>query len=307
MSGGPLDGVLVVDKPVGPTSHDVVARVRRVSACRRVGHTGTLDPLASGVLPLVLGRATRLARFLSGADKTYEATVRLGVSTDTYDGEGRPLSTAAPGPLPGVGAVEEALRGFLGEIDQVPPPYSAKKVGGTPAYKLARREATVALPPSRVTLRAVHVVGHEDDRVQLRLTCSAGFYVRSLAHDLGAALGCGAHLVQLRRTRSGDFGLDAAVPLDRLDAASAVEAALTPLDRLLPGMPGAILTEAGAARARHGQVLGPDDIAAFANGPHAPGTGPVRLLGPDGHLLGVADVVDQEAPVQALHPGVVLV
>jgi tRNA pseudouridine55 synthase len=304
MSPGPLDGVLVVDKPVGPTSHDVVARVRRASACR-VGHTGTLDPLASGVLPLVLGRATRLARFLSGTDKTYEAVVRLGFETDTYDSEGRP-GTRADGPLPDPETVARTAEAFLGEFEQVPPPYSAKKVGGTPAYKLARRDVAVALAPVRVTLHAIEVLGHDDDRVRLRLTCSAGFYVRSLAHDLGAALGCGAHLVQLRRTRAGDFGLDTAVPLDRLDA-QAVERALTPLDRLLPDMPAAILTTLGARLARHGQALGPDDPALVSEGPRPQAGSLVRLMDPEGHLLGVANAVGLAGAGPTLHPAIVLV
>lgn len=317
-----VDGVLVVDKPVGPTSHDVVARVRRAAGCRRVGHTGTLDPLASGVLPLVLGRATRLARFLSGTDKTYEATIRLGLATDTYDAEGQPIDLGLDGPLPGPGAVERAVRAMVGESDQVPPAYSAKKVGGAPAHRLARRDRAVTLAPARVRLHAVEVLGCEADRVRLRLTCSAGFYVRSLAHDLGVALGCGGHLVQLRRTRAGDFALDAAVPLDGLTDARAVEGALTPLDRLLPALPAAGLTPGGARRAQHGQVLGPDDIAAVrgardpaSSGPASWGAAsagvvsgsPVRLVDPEGHLLGIAEVVGAGAPPFSLHPVIVLV
>jgi tRNA pseudouridine55 synthase len=316
------DGVLVVDKPVGPTSHDVVARVRRVSACRRVGHTGTLDPLASGVLPLVLGRATRLARFLSGSDKTYEATVRLGFATDTYDAEGQPVETGPRAPVPGLASIESAARAFLGEFDQTPPVYSAKKVGGVAAHRLARRERAVVLAPAHVRLHAIEVLGCEADLVRLRLSCSAGFYVRSLAHDLGVALGCGGHLVQLRRTRAGDFALDAAVPLDHLADARAVEAALTPLDRLLPGLPAAGLTPAGAVRATHGQLLGPDDIASM-RGARDPawsgsaswdpasagfvGHGPVRLVDPEGHLLGIAEVAGTGGSGLSLHPAIVLV
>ncbi|MCA1561053.1 MAG: tRNA pseudouridine(55) synthase TruB [Acidobacteria bacterium] len=226
-----MNGVLVIDKPAGPTSHDVVARVRRATAIRRVGHTGTLDPLATGVLPLVLGRATRLARLLSEADKAYDAVVRLGTATDSYDAQGQAIATsrdAVPIDPASIarGTIEAALDTFRGTYLQAPPPFSAKKIGGVRAYALARRREPVQPAAVTVSVHRLDLLGVEGTRVELRVVCSAGFYVRSLAHGLGAVLGCGAHLEALRRTRSGEFGLDAAVPLDAIE-----QAGLAALDR----------------------------------------------------------------------------
>jgi tRNA pseudouridine55 synthase len=335
-----LDGVLVVDKPVGPTSHDVVARVRRACRGARVGHTGTLDPLASGVLPLVIGRATRLARFLSASDKTYEATVRLGIETDSYDAEGQETrrvwasgfsasveaqepdgswgsgfsrigesAVGATGPgepaMPTASEIERALDRFRGEHEQVPPPFSAKKVGGTRAYELARQQRPVALAPVRVTVHAISLSGCDGDLVRLAVTCSAGFYVRVLAHELGRALGCGAHLAALRRTRSGPFGVDRAIPLDRLTGPDAVATALVPLDAMLPHLGAVRLTERGVTRTRHGQALEPGDIDGWLQRPPpASWSDPVRLFDLDGHLLAIAARREADAP---LHPGIVLV
>src|SRR5262245_42604522 len=197
-----MNGVLVVDKPAGPTSHDVVAAVRRSIQIDRVGHTGTLDPLATGVLPLVVGRATRLASFLSGVEKEYEARVKFGASTATYDAEGEVM----PVPLPGTidaHAVQKTLPDFVGTYWQMPPPFSAKKVDGTPAYKLARRHKPVELKPVEVTVRQIELRGFTKDVADVHLVCSSGFYVRSLAHALGERLECGAYLQGLRRTRAG--------------------------------------------------------------------------------------------------------
>ena len=217
-----IEGVLVVDKPKGMTSHDVVAVVRRILKERRVGHTGTLDPLATGVLPLVIGRATRLARFLSAERKRYEATIALGVETDTFDAEGSAAGGARfenpAAPLPDEAAVRAALQRFVGTFSQVPPAYSAKKVGGVAAHRLARRGAAVDdLPAVEVTVHDLLVTDYREPTVQVTLEVSSGFYVRSLAHDLGRALGCGAHLAALRRTACGEFDLSSAVPLDGLD------------------------------------------------------------------------------------------
>src|SRR5262245_24831903 len=201
-----MDGVLLIDKPSGPTSHDVVARIRRTSGEPRVGHTGTLDPLASGLLPLVLGRATRLASFLSASEKTYEATIRLGVATDTNDAEGRPIGPIAA-TVPDDGAIERALEEFRGTFAQRPPSHSAKKIGGRKAYDMARRRQPVDLKPVEVTVRDLECTGREEDRLSIRVSATSGFYVRALARDLGERLGCGAHLMALRRTASGIFKL----------------------------------------------------------------------------------------------------
>jgi tRNA pseudouridine55 synthase len=315
-----MDGVLVIDKPCGPTSHDVVARVRRLTGVRRIGHTGTLDPLATGVLPLVIGRATRLASMLSGAVKEYEADVRFGASTPTYDAEARmvrdPLTREAtvelppPPEPPGLtaGAIEAALADFRGAFWQVPPPFSAKKTDGIPAYKRARRDEAVAPRPVSVTVEQLSLASYAHGVGRLRVTCSAGFYVRSLAHDLGLRLGCGAHLERLRRTRAGEFSLAESVPLGVAEAEGAgVARRLLPLESLLPDLPGAVLTERGVVRAAHGNTVGPAEL--FPSGPRP--RGPIsdtraqryRLLGPSGALIGIAEVT----PAGLLHPVVVLV
>lgn len=293
-----LDGVLVIDKPVGPTSHDVVARARRALGTPKVGHTGTLDPLASGVLPLVVGRATRLARFLSASVKEYEATVAFGRATDTYDAAGETTSESAE--RPSASDVEAALAAFRGTFAQTPPAFSAKKIDGERAYRLARRAAPVAPAPVTVTVEALDLVECGPDSVRLRVRVSAGFYVRSLAHDLGMALGCGGHLAALRRTRAGAFTLAEAAPFDLLtpDHRETLAGRLLPLERMLPDLPEARLTEAGQVRVGHGRDVGPGDLA----GPAPAAPGPVRLVGPDGRLVAIAETV----PGGALHPSVVL-
>lgn len=297
-----MNGVLVVDKPVGPTSHDVVARARRALGTRRIGHTGTLDPLASGVLPLVVGQATRLARFLSGDDKTYLAGIRFGVATSTYDAEGEP-GERSPVTI-GRDDVEAALAGFRGAYQQMPPPYSAKKIAGTPAYKLARQGRSPTLAPVEVVVRELTLLEFDGSAARLRVDSSAGFYVRTLAHELGRALGCGAHLEALRRERAGAFGLAEAVALAELEASGPAAAeALVPLARLLPDLTHVTLSPEGARRAGHGSPVGPADLVAeYAALLAAPGT-PVRLLDIGGELLGIAEPDGRGS----LHPTVVLV
>jgi tRNA pseudouridine55 synthase len=209
-----MDGVLVVDKPQGLTSHDVVVAARRAVGESRIGHTGTLDPLATGVLPLACGRATRLVRFLSASDKDYEATIRFGVATDTYDVTGTEVTRSERRPtLP---EIASALATFTGAYVQAPPPYSAKKIGGRRAYELARADTAVHPAPVRVRVDRLDLVDATQNDLVVRVTCSAGFYVRSLAHDLGVRLGTAACLAALRRTRSGEFLLTEAIDLDEL-------------------------------------------------------------------------------------------
>ena len=218
-----MDGVLVVDKPLGPTSHDVVARVRQLTGVRRIGHTGTLDPLATGVLPLVIGRVTRLASLLSSAAKGYVAEVRFGASTRTYDADARFGAAEAPPAPEGLTRelVEEALPAFSGVMLQAPPPFSAKKIAGVPAYKRARRNEDVSPAPVEVTVHAIALEHYAQGLARIRLSTSAGFYVRTFAHELGQRLGCGAYLANLRRTQAGDFTLENAVTLQRLEQESA--------------------------------------------------------------------------------------
>jgi tRNA pseudouridine55 synthase len=280
-----LDGALVIDKPEGLTSHDVVAAVRRATGAAKVGHTGTLDPMATGVLPLLLGRATRLAQYLTHGVKSYEARVRVGWTTDTYDRTGRATSEARPVALTSA-LIESHLDRFRGTFAQRPPAVSAKKVDGRRAYALAREAVE---PP---VLRDVPVTVHEltleavdDDELVLRVTASAGFYVRSLAHDLGQSLGCGGHLTALRRVSSGPFRIGDAVPLDSvIQAPRDTARRIVPLAELMPDWPAAVVTEGGADRLRHGTVLFAGHVVEMAGEPGAF----VRVVDRAGALLAVA-------------------
>jgi tRNA pseudouridine55 synthase len=307
-----MDGLLVIDKPVGPTSHDVVTRVRRLLGERRVGHTGTLDPGASGVLPLVVGRATRLARFLSAARKSYEAAIQLGVATDTGDSAGTPVGRVFQGAFPGRESIDRALDAFRGTFLQQPPAYSAKKIGGMRSHRLARAAAhALAAPPAlpapvRVTVHALELGSVEGGRVTLHVDCSAGFYVRGLAHDLGQRLGIGGHLAALTRVRSGHLTLADAAVLTALELdPPAALAALVPLAQMLPGLTALTLTHEGVRRATHGLDLGPADFeGGFLACASAPGTRPLRLLDGAGALVAVAEPIEGSG---LLHPAVVLV
>ena len=292
-SRGIPDGVLVVDKPEGPTSHDVVTLTRRVLGVSRIGHTGTLDPMATGVLPLVIGRATRLAQFLTASDKTYEAAIAFGRTTDTYDARGREVSSSADRPTRA--RLEAAIEKFRGTFEQTPPAYSAKNIDGERSYELARksvRRGGSLDPPARpkpvtVLVQQLDVSSFTGDVATLSMTVSAGFYVRSLAHDLGEALGCGAVLVALRRTRSGEFGLQAAVALAEVLESTRENLAtrIVPMPGLLRELPAVTLrSHATLERLRNGVEMGPSDLVA----PLAEPSGIVRLMGPDGDLVGLA-------------------
>ena len=300
--------MLVIDKPAGPTSHDVVAAVRRITRVKKVGHTGTLDPLASGVLPIVLGRATRLAQFLSSAEKEYEADVLLGVSTTTFDAAGDVVERANPRSLSGLsrGDVEEAVAEFRGSYLQEPPSFSAKKILGDRAYDLARRNQPVPLKAVEVTARTLDIVAWNGAQLRLRLACSAGFYVRSLAQALGERLGTGAYLAGLVRTRSGDFSIDSAVSLGALqeDPAHAASRVIV-LTQLLPGLPAITLTAEGALLAARGGFLSAGHLSGSQG---VPAAGKVRLLHPDGHLVAIAEPREGGASrlSRLLHPSVVL-
>jgi tRNA pseudouridine55 synthase len=239
-----------VDKPAGLTSHDAVHRIRRALGTRAVGHTGTLDPFATGLLVVLVGRATRLARFVEGQPKTYLATARLGVRTDTDDRTGRVLETAATGSGLPAAAVAEALAGFRGEQRQRPPSFSAKHVGGERSYRLARRGESVDLPEARVTVHRIELVAHRDDMVTFRTTVSAGTYVRALARDLGERLGVGAHLVELRREAVGPLRVEDAVPLTEVSPAH-----LRPARSVLGHLPALDLDAAGRREVLHGRVV----------------------------------------------------
>ena len=300
-----MDGVLVVDKPAGPTSHDVVDRARRALGERRIGHTGTLDPFATGVLPLCVGKATRLARFLSAGDKTYRATVRLGFATTTDDLRGEPLSPSRAVAVD-AGTVGQALATLVGCFDQVPPAFSARHVGGRRAYELARRGESVPVAATPVTVHAIELLGLEGDRLEIEVRCSSGTYVRALARDLGERLGTGAHLTALRRTRSGPFDLSQAVAFDALDHAAA---SLLPLEALLRELPEVRLPAASRQLVRNGRDLGPEDV--LEGFPRQP-VERVRLLDDAGRLIALATPVGLEPSAgglprfPALHPDLVL-
>jgi tRNA pseudouridine55 synthase len=295
-----MNGILLIDKSVGPTSHDVVARIRNTARERSVGHTGTLDPRATGLLPLVMGKATRLAPYLSSSEKTYDARLELGVETSTEDAAGDVISRF-DGPLPGHDAIAAALDAFRGMFDQVPSTISAKRIDGHKAYDLARADKVVELKPVSVTVSELLLRRVDAAVVELTVTATAGFYVRALARDLGRALGCGAHLTALRRTRSGAFTLAAALPLDEAERLGPDVAAhlINPADAL-PHFPAVTVNALGYRRMTHGNPISPDQLIGLV----VPVTGAgekVRVLGEDGTLLGLAD-----SRGGALHPAVVL-
>ncbi len=280
-----LHGFLVIDKPEGWTSHDVVARIRRLTGLRRVGHAGTLDPLATGVLPVALGQATKLLEYLTEADKGYRATVRLGLTTDTDDATGTPLAER-PWQHLTEEAVRRALAEFVGSIEQVPPTYSAIKRGGVPLYRLARRGQPVTAPARTVTISRIDLLTVALPDVTFEVACSKGTYIRSLARDLGERLGSGAHLRALRRLWTGPFDLRTAHTLDDVAqavASGALPSLLLPPDAVLPAAPTLVLGPQGERRLVTGQALG---IPAT----HPDGT-VGRAYGTDGALLGVVRVV----------------
>lgn len=249
------DYVLPVDKPEGPTSHDVVDGARRALGTRKIGHTGTLDPFASGLLILCVGRATRLAEYLSGLDKEYEAVARLGISTDTLDRDGDVVSTSDGWRGLSEQAVVEAVRSFEGEIEQTPPQFSAKKVDGEPMHRRARRGERVTLSACAVTIHSIELVGMELPDVRLQVRCSSGTYIRSLARDLGHALGVGGHLTALRRTSIGEIGVESAVSVSELAEPTAVGRARIELLDALRHLPSVSVDDAEALRLAHGQKL----------------------------------------------------
>lgn len=300
-------GALLVDKPIGPTSHDVVARARRALGERSIGHIGTLDPLATGLLVLLVGRATRLASLMTGAQKTYEATVRLGFSTNTFDAAGERQAIEhgiAPGAIDDA-AVDEVIEAMRQQRAQMPPAFSAKQVGGVRAYTLARRNEVPDLKPVDVCVYAMDWRRAEPDVLHITLTCSAGYYVRAMAQEIGERLGCGAHLEALRRTRVGAFDVREAVPLDTLerDTREAAAARLLPMEALLPELPSVTLTETGAVRASHGNALGMEHVSTWKGETPASPAGPVRyrVLSPEGMLVAIA-----EASPAGLKPCIVL-
>src|SRR6195952_1357539 len=253
-----MNGLLVLDKSAGMTSHDVVAIVRRATGERSIGHLGTLDPMATGVLPLLLGKYTRLAQFYGRADKSYTGTIRFGYSTDSFDADGTQDSDAKP-LTQSLEQLRELAARFHGTLDQVPPVFSAKKINGVPAHKLARAGQPVPVKPARITVHRFVLTELTDETASFEVSISAGGYIRSLAHELGLAAGCGAHLSSLRRTQAGDFTLADAITVDRLKELAgdpaAIEALLPHPRTLLPEMPNVTADEQAAGRLRNGMQV----------------------------------------------------
>lgn len=287
-------GFLVVDKPPGMTSHDVVDAARRALGTRRIGHLGTLDPLATGVLPLAVRDATKLVPYVATDPKIYSGSIELGSATDTYDAEGTVLRRH-PGPLPGEDAVRAAVRGFVGEVLQVPPMYSSVKHAGEPLHRIARRGGHVERAPRKVNIQSIDVLGYRPPLVDVKVVCSGGTYVRSLAEDLGRALGCGAHLAHLRRDRSGPFLAAQAVSLEALEeiaASGAVATLLAPTAVL--GIPVVMLAPAQVRRVSHGgEVPSPPSVGP----PPQPGTRVAAVDG-EGELVALMEV----RPDRRLYP-----
>jgi len=252
-----INGVLIIDKPAGLTSHDVVNRVRRILHERSVGHLGTLDPVATGVLPLVIGNMTRLAQFYTSSEKTYEGVIRFGFATDTYDAEGQPSGPPQPVSL-SLKQVQQLASRFRGVIEQLPPPFSAKKIQGVPAYKLARKQKEFTLKPVRVEVKEFEILSVEMDRANFRARVASGTYMRSVAHDMGRQMGCGAHLESLRRTALAEFSLADAHTLEQLEKAAATASAeelFVHPRKILPDFPCITATEEMAARIRSGRTV----------------------------------------------------
>lgn len=274
-----MNGLLVLDKPSGMTSHDVVYAVRRATGEKSVGHLGTLDPMATGVLPLLLGKWTRLAQFFSAAEKVYTGTIRFGWATDTYDAEGTQAGEAAPLTL-GLAELQKLALHFAGEMEQMPPVFSAKKIGGVPAYKLARAGKEVPVKPARIFIHSFVLTGLEGDVASFEMHVSAGGYVRSVAHELGQMAGCGAHLASLRRSRAGDFSLEQSLTLEQMSALAGrgeLEAALPHPRTLLQQLPCVTADDAAAGRLRNGMSV---NLPEFSQSPLVKiFTGPRDLVG----------------------------
>ena len=282
-----MNGAIVVDKPEGWTSHDVVNKVRRLAKTRKVGHLGTLDPIATGVLPLVIERATRLAQFYVRSDKIYEGVVRFGWATDTYDRAGEPSGPRLEVSLTAA-QIEPCLASFRGEFLQQPPPVSAKKVAGRRAYELAREDKEVDLQPVKVQVYELTLLAVDGPDARLRAHCSGGTYLRSIAHELGKAIGCGAHLHELRRLSSGEFEIAQARTIPQLEALAAEERlidALVPTGQMLPFFPAVFVDDATVAQIRQGRNFVASPFRSQPNARH------VKAVTRDGELVAIGEAV----------------
>jgi len=299
-----MKGVVIVDKPAGITSHDAVDRVRKLLGERKAGHTGTLDPMATGVLAVCVGEATKIASFLTGDDKVYEATMRLGVRTDTLDMTGQVLAEQQPRATEA--DVKAVLAAFVGTITQVPPQYSAVKVRGKALYKWARKGIRVEPPPREVQIREILLQGIELPRVRFTVTCSKGTYVRTLCADMGDRLGCGAALEQLRRTRSGIFRLQDAVRLDGESddgIRARLEQGLIPMNRALPGLRDIVIPPLLEQKLAKGHQPDVEGLAALQI-PSLATADVVKFISEEGRLVALARMLISAGEIPSLPPGV---
>ena len=277
-----MDGIFNINKPTGMTSHDVVARIRKLLKQKRVGHAGTLDPAASGVLPICLGQATRVAEYLSESGKAYRAEINFGMVTDTYDSEGTVIRTSSTEHL-SLPQIEEALSHFTGPQMQLPPSYSAIKLQGQPAYKRVRAGEEVLLDPRPIVIYQLNIIAWHPPRLVLDIECSKGTYIRSLAYDLGEYVHCGAYLDKLVRTRSGPFPLSESITLEQLAEATTIEAYLYPPDKVLQDYPILMLDAATAERVRHGNAFN------YVEQPESESAQLARVYDEAGHFLAIAE------------------
>jgi len=304
------DGILLVNKPPRLTSHDVVERIRKLLKTKKVGHFGTLDPLARGLLLVAVGKATRLFPFYSKLDKTYRGQIRLGFATDTFDTEGQPTSPGTK-TYPEKRSLELFMNTFLGEIDQIPPPYSAKKHKGKPLYTYARQNRRVEKPPVKVAVHSFQLLDYKPPRIDVRIHCSSGTYIRSLAHDLGQAIGCGAHLAGLERTAIGSFSIDKSHHLEDLESLIQDNTSATfliPLEDLLPELNKIILKESGKILAQNGNMIYADNIQKIILSKEPPPYSDAadqifRLFSPDGRLVAYAK---KDSTKNGMHPFLVI-
>jgi tRNA pseudouridine55 synthase len=291
-----MNGVLIIDKPAGLTSHDVVNRVRRILQQRSVGHLGTLDPLATGVLPLVIGNLTRLAQFYTASEKTYEGVIRFGFATDTYDAEGEPAGAAQTVKV-SLEEVRELAARFRGTIEQMPPPFSAKKIHGVPAYKLARKHQDVPLKPVQVEIKEFDILSADGDRASFRARVTSGTYMRSVAHDMGQQKGCGAHLESLRRTALAEFELADSHTLEKVEIAAQegpVEEIFVHPRKLLPQLPSVAVNDETAALIRTGRAVNLPELSRARQ---------VKVFCGQRELIAIATRIAGTL----FHPGIVLV
>jgi len=302
-----MDGLILVNKPQGLTSHDVVIQLRKILNIQKIGHFGTLDPLATGLIVIGIGKATRFFPYISKVDKLYKGQITLGVSTDTYDSLGEPSSTFKKD-WPSKHDILKEMKRFEGKLSQVPPPFSAKKYRGKPIYKLARKKKYLKLKPSKVQIYFFKLKKYHPPLLDFEVKCSSGTYIRSLAHDLGQNLGCGAHLSELKRLEVGTFRLKDAYLLEEIKIKASqdkLKEILVPMESLFPQFPKIILRESGENLAKTGSLVFPENILQIIPENSQPTADKeiVRLFNPEGRLLALAK---KNSEKNCLHPFLVL-